>query len=92
MNSLIEQIIDKTNSERFYTNSEYSIDLSDYVNSPSLGNFTPILPTNRNHQIKNSEKKKSISSDDLIQLYKQWSKSNFSRVKFTITNDEGYEI
>jgi hypothetical protein len=86
INSLIEQIIEKTNPDRFRTDSEYSIDLSDYVNSPSLINFTPISPTHRPQL----EKKKSISSFDLIQLYKQWSKSNFFRVKFTITNDEGY--
>jgi hypothetical protein len=92
INSLIEQI-DKTNSERFRTASDYSIDLSDYVNSPSLINFTPISPTNRPYQpTTNCEKKKSVSSHDLIQLYKQWSKSNFGRVKFTITNDEGYKI
>ena len=81
IDSLIEQI---TKSERFRTDSEYSINLSDYVNSPSLINFTPISPTNHS-------KKKSTSSYDLIQLYKQWSKSNFFRVKFTITNDEGYQ-
>ncbi|CAF3763812.1 unnamed protein product [Rotaria sordida] len=92
LNSLIEQIIDKTNSECFHTNSEYSIDLSDYVNSPSFIDFTPISPTNHSHQIENSEKNKSISSYDLIELYKQWLKLNFSRVKFTITNDEGYKI
>ncbi|CAF4565327.1 unnamed protein product, partial [Rotaria sp. Silwood2] len=84
--------IDKTNSERSRTNSEYSIDLSDYVNSPSLIDLIPISPTNRNNKIQSSEKKKSISTYDLIQLYKQWSKTNFSRVKFTITNDEGYKI
>ncbi len=89
INSLIEQIIDKTNSERFRTDSEYSIDLSEYVNSPSLIHFTPISPTNRSNE---KTKKKSISSYDLIQLYKQWSKSNFFRVKFTITNNEGYKI
>jgi hypothetical protein len=82
INSLIEQIIEKISSERIRIDSEYSIDLSDYVNSPSLIHFTPISP----------EKKKSISSDDLIHLYKQWTKSNFFRVKFTIKNDEGYEI
>jgi hypothetical protein len=92
INSLIEQIIDQTNPERFRTDSEYSIDLSDYVNSPSLINFTPISPNHRSHSSINSEKKKSISSFDLIQLYKQWSKSNFFRVKFTITNDEGYKL
>jgi len=88
INSLIEQIINKTNSERFRTDSEYSINLSEYVNSPSLINFTPISPTIRS----NNEKKKSISSFDLIQLYKQWIKLNFFRVKFTIKNNEGYEI
>jgi hypothetical protein len=87
INSLIEQIINKTNPDRFRTDSEYSMDLSDYVNSPSLINFTPISPTHR-PQV---EKKKSISSFDLIQLYKEWLKSNFFRVKFTITNDEGYQ-
>ncbi len=86
INCLIEQIIEKTNPDRFRTDSEYSIDLSDYVNSPSLIHFTPISPTQRPQ----FEQKKSISSFDLIQLYKQWSKSNFFRVKFTITNDEGY--
>jgi len=92
INSLIEQIINKTNSERFRTDSEYSINLSEYVNSPSLINFTPISPTNRSNQTINNEKNKSISSFDLIQLYKQWIKSNFFRVKFTITNNEGYEL
>ncbi len=90
INSLIEQIINKTNSERFRTDSEYSINLSEYVNSPSLINFTPISPTIRSNQ--NNEKKKSISSFDLIQLYKQWIKLNFFHVKFTIKNNEGYEI
>ncbi|CAF3372679.1 unnamed protein product [Rotaria socialis] len=90
INFLIDEI-DKSDSKHFRTNSEYSIDLSDYVNAEKLVNLTPISPTNR-HQIQDSEKKKSLSSDDLIQLYKQWSKSNFSRVQFTITNDEGYEI
>jgi hypothetical protein len=83
INSLIEQIVDKINSERIRIDSEYCIDLSEYVNSPSLINFTPISP---------EKKKKSITSDDLIQLYKQWLKSNFFRVKFTITNDEGYKL
>jgi hypothetical protein len=93
INSLIEQIINKTNSERIRTDSEYSINLSEYVNSPSLINFTPISPTNRSNQtIINNEKNKSISSFDLIQLYKQWIKSNFFRVKFTITNNEGYKL
>ncbi|CAF0824467.1 unnamed protein product [Adineta steineri] len=91
INSLIEQIINKTNSERIRTDSEYSMDLSDYVKSPSLINFNPISPTNRSRQSKPSEKNPLISSYDLIQLYKKWLKLNFSNVKFTITNDEGYE-
>ncbi|CAF4437216.1 unnamed protein product, partial [Adineta steineri] len=70
---------------------EYSMDLSDYVKSPSLIKFNPISPTNRARQSKPSEKNPSISSFDLIQLYKKWLKLNFFNVKFTITNDEGYE-
>ena len=35
---------------------------------------------------------KLISSNELIDLYQQWSKSKFGRIKFTITSDDGYKI
>ncbi|UJR31282.1 hypothetical protein I4U23_018782 [Adineta vaga] len=90
--SLIEQIIDHNNSDRIRVNSEYSMNLSDYVNSPSLINITPISPNNHPQQAINENKKPSISSFDLIRLYKKWSRLNFARAKFTITNDEGYKV
>jgi hypothetical protein len=34
----------------------------------------------------------SISSDELIQLYHQWSTSKFGRIEFTIISDDGYKI
>ena len=89
INTLLEQINQSNPSDRFRTDSEYSMDLSDYVNSPSLISFTPISPTHHRPSI---EKKTDLSSFELIQLYRQWLKSNFCRVKFTITNDEGYRI
>lgn len=88
INTLLEQIHQTNPSDRFRTDSEYSMDLSDYVNSPSLISFTPISPNNRS----SIEKKNYISSFEVIQLYRQWLKKNFCRVKFTITNDEGYRV
>lgn len=88
INTLLEQIHQTNPSDRFRKDSEYSMDLSDYVNSPSLISFTPISPNNRS----SIETKNYISSFDLIDLYRQWLKSNFCRVKFTITNDEGYRV
>lgn len=60
------------------------MDLSDYVQPPSLVPFPPLSPHDR--------KQPSSSSDLLIQLYQQWLKRNFFTVRFTIRNDDGYEI
>ncbi|CAF0860056.1 unnamed protein product, partial [Adineta ricciae] len=92
INSLIEQIANQNNTDRIRVDSEYCMDLSDYVHSPSLIHVAPISPHCRAEQTLDDDEKASISSLDLIQFYKKWSRSKFSRAKFTITNDEGYEI
>ena len=78
LNSLIEQIT----AERIRTDSANSMDLSDYITCPPQTNVTPISPA----QIHESN-----VSFDVIKLYKQWLKTNFLSVKFTIRNDDGYE-
>jgi hypothetical protein len=39
-----------------------------------------------------TSKTTSISSEELIHAYQQWSTSKFGRIKFTITSDDGYRI
>lgn len=87
IDALIEQI-----SVRSRADSDYSMDLSDYVNGPSLIGMTPISPTHRPSLDDPEEKKKSNSSDKLVRLYQQWANAVFGCVKFTITNDEGYHL
>ena len=88
MDALIEQIIVQNDAERSRADSDYSMDLSDYVNGPSFIGMTPISPTHRAHP----GKKQQQTSDKLIRLYQQWANAVFGRVKFTITNDEGYHV
>ena len=68
INSLIEQITNQTNTDRIRVDSEYCMDLSDYVHSPSLIHVAPISPHCRAQQTIDEDKKASISSLDLVRL------------------------
>lgn len=76
INALIEQIADLADDS--------SMDVSDCVGSPSAVQCPP-PPVDEGEKV-------SLPSLELIRSYKQWAKLNFCRVKFTITNDEGYQI
>jgi hypothetical protein len=74
---VINSLIEQiVNEQYFHTNSKHSIDLSENNHNQNSTNV--------------KSKKKFISSDELIQLYQQWAKSKFGRVRFTITSDDGY--
>ena len=87
--TVIEAIMDRIDAQhRRRTDNEDSMDLSDCVLEPSVLHMPPLSPTNHVP----TEKTKPNPSHELVQLYQQWSSSTSGRVKFTITNDEGYEI
>ena len=86
--TVIESIMDRIDAECCRTDSEHSMDLSDCVLDPSVIHMPPMSPTNGAPTVQT----KPNSSHELIQLFQQWSSSTSGRVKFTITNDEGFEV
>lgn len=64
----------------------------DCEDSEKLVDLNPASPKTCDRETENIDNEKFALKNDLIQLYKQWLKSNFFRVKFTITNDEGFEL
>jgi hypothetical protein len=91
IHDLIEQILMKTSSEPEHVDRNDSMNQFDPIYSSSTCT-TNVQSSSSKTQIFDTQKTNSISNNDLIRLYQQWSKSVVGRVKFTITNDEGYRL